>query len=424
MTAPLPAGRPRLPEVFPTFAFLFTPADTSVRVEVQEADARWRLPEVAQDTDVVLWGRLAWNARPSLDLVPGALWRESTIARLRSSPPSGLRLAELHRLPAVRRAGRVRGLVRVAILSGALAELVRGERRPRVIDDVLAAAGARSLGTGLRPSGDGSALATLPMPDGDLVELRIARLGHPKARHRGYEALEALQAAGVEHVPRPVARGETAGAGWSLETRLAGKHTHRLTRDLLREVIELLGAMPEDPAPPRATDDHLAEVRLAFPGHADALDAACAAVRRWSAGMPSALVHGDLWLNNVLVADGHLSGIFDWDTWHPAGIPGSDLIDLLASDERARSRRDIGPLLVSDHWRSPEVLEAMRSYFAARGRALPDAAGLAAIGVGWWASRVAAALDRGRRPTEQPSWVARNLVVPLERIARLERELG
>ena len=69
-TSPGPA-RPRLPDAFPTFAFLFTPADPTVHVEVHEADARWRLPGTAADTDTVLWGRLAWNARPTIDLVPG-----------------------------------------------------------------------------------------------------------------------------------------------------------------------------------------------------------------------------------------------------------------------------------------------------------------------------------------------------------------
>ena len=77
-----------------------------------------------------------------------------------------------------------------------------------------------------------------------------------------------------------------------------------------------------------------------------------------------------------------------------------------------------------DYWRSPEVLEAYRPYMAGRGIALPDTAALAAIGVGWWASRLAGSLDRGGRPTEDPDWVGRNLVQPLDRLAELERELG
>jgi hypothetical protein len=116
--------------------------------------------------------------------------------------------------------------------------------------------------------------------------------------------------------------------------------------------------------------------------------------------------------------------VFDWDTWHPAGVPGSDLLNLLAAEERTRSRRDFGPLLIREYWRSPEVLDAYAPYMAGRGLAMPDAAGLAAIGVAWWASRLEASLDRGGRPTDDPDWVARNLVEPLDRLERLERELG
>ena len=182
--------------------------------------------------------------------------------------------------------------------------------------------------------------------------------------------------------------------------------------------------LPEDPSPGLAVADQLADVALAFPEHADALEGVSNSVERWSAGMPSVLVHGDLWLNNMLVVDGRLSGLFDWDTWHPAGIPGADLLNLLAADERTRSQRDIGPLLVSDFWASPIVVDALRPYFEGRGRSLPDRAGLAAIGTAWWASRIAASLDRGSRPTEHEAWVERNLVAPLDRLARLERELG
>jgi hypothetical protein len=423
VTPPVPSSRPRLPDVFPTFAYLYGPADPTYHVSIQEADRWWRAPKAVPGVDVLIWGRLARNARPSPSEVPKAAARELRIAGLRSTGPEGMRLVELHRLPAVQRPGRFRGPVRGAILGGALAVMVRGARPARVIDAVVSTAGALSLGSGLRPSGDGSALATLPMPSG-LAELRIARVGHPKSDRRGYTALQALEAAGVPLVPRPVDHGVTAGAGWSLETRLPGGHTARLTTDLLGEISEVLLRLPEDRRSPTATDDHIADACRAFPQHAEALAAAGAAVRRWSAAMPSVLVHGDLWLNNVLVADGHLSGIFDWDTWHPAGLPGSDLLNLLAAEERTSSRRDIGQLLIDDHWRSAEVLDVLRPAFAARGRALPDAAGLAALGVGWWASRVAAALDRGWRPTDQPAWVARNVELPLGRIARLERELG
>jgi len=416
--------RRRLPDVFPSLAFLFGPADPGVHSTVIEADASWALPSIEADFDVVLWGHLARNARPSFGMVPSAIRREAAIGRLRRKPPVGLRLAELHRLPPVRRPGRFRGPVRAALLGGVLAELVRGERPGRVIDAVVEAAGATSLGSGLRPSGDGSALARLPLADGSHAELRTSRVGHPKDPQRGRAALLALEAADVPLVPRPLRAGTTAGAAWATETVLPGRHTTKLTSDLLEDITRHLASLPGAASPPSVVDDQLREVASAFLDRTEALDAVAAAVRRWTAGSPSVLVHGDMWLNNMLVADGHLSGVFDWDGWHPAGVPGTDLLNLLAAEERTRSRRDIGPLLISDYWRSPGVVESLRGYMTARGVALPDAAGLASIGVAWWASRVAGSLDRGKRPTDDPDWVERNLDRPLERLARLERELG
>jgi hypothetical protein len=417
-------GRRPLPDVFASLAYLFGPADPRVHSSVIEADLRWTPPKIDADVDVTLWGRIARNQRPRLGHMPEALRREAAIARLRLRPPKGLELAELHRLPPVRRPGRLRRPIRAAMLSGAMAELVRGERPRRVIDAVVAEAGGASLGSGLRPSGDGSALATLPMADGLSAELRVARLGHPKARQRGWAALQALEAASIPLVPRPLRTGTTAGASWATETVLAGRHTIRLTPALLGDITDLLVRLPSDAAPATAVDDQLGEVALAFPDRAAALASVAAAVRRWSASMPSVLTHGDMWLNNVLVADARLTGVFDWDTWHPAGIPGTDLLNMLAAEERTRSRRDVGPLLIREYWRSPEVLEALAPYMAGRGLPMLDAAGLAAIGIAWWASRLAASLDRSGRPTEDPDWVARNLVEPLEWLGGLERELG
>jgi hypothetical protein len=59
-----------------------------------------------------------------------------------------------------------------------------------------------------------------------------------------------------------------------------------------------------------------------------------------------------------------------------------------------------------------------------RGQAFPDAAGLAAIAVGWWSSRMYASLHRAHRQIDDPAWARRNLVDALARIDRLRTELG
>ncbi|HET8786393.1 MAG TPA: phosphotransferase, partial [Candidatus Limnocylindrales bacterium] len=172
-----------------------------------------------------------------------------------------------------------------------------------------------------------------------------------------------------------------------------------------------------------AITDHLTEVAEFFPEHAPALRDIAEAGRRWSAGLRPMLIHGDLWLNNLFTTDGRLSAVFDWDTWHPAGLPGTDLLNLLAAGARTRGHGDIGELLSSDYWRRPEVAAAFEAYFRARGEPVPDHVGQAAIATAWWASRIAGALHRALRFIDDPAWVRRNIDEALPRFERLEAEL-
>jgi hypothetical protein len=415
---PTPVDRRPPPAVFESLAVLYGPADPRHRSHVVEAGDGWRVPDAeAPDVEVLLWGRLARNQRPTVASTVDAMRREIALLHLRARPPGGMHLAEIHRLPAVRRPGRLRRRLRSVLLGGLMVELVRHERPTRVIDEVVAAAGARSLGPGLRPSGDGSALARLHLIDGRRAELRVAPTGHPKDPMHGREALIALEAAGVSHVPRPLGCGRTSGAVWTTETVLRGRHALRLTPELIADVAVLCAELPAATTPSRAIRDQLDDVARVFPTLTGRLRAVATAAEAWAGDMPAVLLHGDLWLNNLLVREGRLSGLFDWETWHPAGLPGTDLLNLLAADERSRSGRDVGALLLADYWRSEPVLEVLRGYFAARGLPFPDAQGLAAIAVGWWASRVAGALERGGRPTADPQWVRTNLDEPLAWLA-------
>ena len=425
MSADQPVARSRVPPVFESLAYLYAPAEPTHQSVVVEASDHWELPPQPDPAiDVVLWGRHARNLRPSLSGIPFAIRREAALGQLQVRPPRGLRLAELHRLVPVSRPGRLRRPIRSVLLGGALAELVRGDRPTRVIDAVAQAAGASSVSRGLRPSGDGSALARLDIDPRTQVELRVAKVGHTKDPARGRAALLALDAADVRLVPKPLAGGITAGAAWSTESVMAGGHVDALTPALLDQITRFLAVLPAGPADRRAVDDQLVEVAAVFPEHATAFERAAQAAARWGASLPAVLVHGDMWLNNVFITDGRLSGVFDWDTWHPAGLPGTDLLNLLAADARTRQRRDVGELLADDYWRSPEVVDALHAYMRARDLPIPDAAGVAAIAVGWWASRIAGSLHRAHRSIDDPAWVRRNIELALERLERLERELG
>lgn len=424
-----PPRRSRVPPPFPPLAYLYQPADPNVATAIVEADDRWALPDSApDDVDVLLWGRLALNRRPTANSIEYAYRRELAIRRLRMRPLTGFRLAALHRLPPVRRPGAIRRRVRTVSLGGVLAELVRDDAptsdRPRVIDAVVRAAGSEASDPRMRPSGDGSALIRLTLADGTRAELRVAKRELPKDPARGHAALTALAKGGVELVPRPLALGTTLEARWSTETVAPGRHVLTLDDTLLDDVIAFLATMPAGGPHCTAIDDHLTEVIDFFPEHATALRDVMAAGRRWCAGLRPVLIHGDLWLNNIFTMAGRLSAVFDWDTWHPAGLPGTDLLTLLASDARTRGHGDVGDLLSSDFWRRPEVADAFKAYFRARDEPVPDAAGQAAIATGWWASRMAGALHRGLRFIDDPAWVRRNMDDALPRFERLVQELG
>jgi aminoglycoside phosphotransferase (APT) family kinase protein len=63
--------------------------------------------------------------------------------------------------------------------------------------------------------------------------------------------------------------------------------------------------------------------------------------------VPRTVVHGDFWFGNVLLADGRVSGIVDWEAASLAGEPVRDLVRFanmyaLYLDRRARGRRVAG----------------------------------------------------------------------------------
>ena len=301
-------------------------------------------------------------------------------------------------------------------MSGAIVELVRSDRPERRIDRVTATAGATAGATTtprLRPSGDGSALARLTVDGVGPVELRVAIVGHARDPLHGRAALRALEAAAVPQVPRPVAGDETAGVRWSTETAVQGGHPRTLDATLTADVVALLAALPAGQPGPTSLDERLTRLATVFPRHADALAATHEAAAAWTADVPTVLEHGDVWLNNLLVADGRLAGLIDWDTWHPAGVAGADVLSLIAQDARSGSGRDFGDLFVARFWEEPAIRDVVDAYCRARGLGIPDAAARAAMAVGWWATTTVLTTERAYRPAADPVWVARNVDGPM-----------
>ena len=402
---------------FDYLASLFRPLGEGHVVRVVRLGDDWSIPRSGDlSGDVVIVGRMPVRGRPAPSTVVNGVRREVALVRLRLRPPAGLRVASVERLAPVHRPGRLRRLIRAATMGGLLIELAERPVRPRVIDAISAAAGGRVTAR-LRPSGDGSAVSILELADGDRAVLRVVPDGHPDDVRHSRAALLALEAADVPAVPRPLAEGAIAGATWTTETFIKGGHIPRLTRGVLDDVVDVVARYPPGSAEDDALAAHFATVQRMRPGDAPILERIHDAARRW-AGPARVLQHGDLWLHNVLVADGRLAGIIDWEVWHPNGLPGLDLLSLLAAEERSVNGRDTGDLLVDGYWHGDAVRAALERYFASRGEPPPDADRLAGIAIGWWASRIAFADGRIDQPARDPVWARRNIEAPIASIVR------
>jgi Phosphotransferase enzyme family len=260
----------------------------------------------------------------------------------------------------------------------------------------------------LRPSRDGSALARLGGADGVPFELRVASIGGRKDPGRNADALTTLEHARVALVPRLYGRGEIAGASWTSESVLEGTITRHLTRAIVADVVSLCLQLPRGD---HATSlrDRMVRLRDRYPRWGPV---AIQLAEQATPTAPAVVQHGDLWSGNLLASGGRLSGVVDWDTWHPAGLPGVDLLHLFSMQQRERTGKDIGGLWLSGVWRSPEFLAATSDYWRAIGiRPGPDL--LEAIGLDWWAGQV----FKRQTFAEDPSWVERNIDAVLDAVS-------
>jgi aminoglycoside phosphotransferase (APT) family kinase protein len=125
-------------------------------------------------------------------------------------------------------------------------------------------------------------------------------------------------------------------------------------------------------------------------------------------GLPAVHRHGDLWSGNLLVDRGRLAGLVDWDAAHPLGVPGSDLVQLLATDARRRAHQPLGQAFVARPWRSTAFRKATAGYWTATGTA-PEARLLDAAGLAWWATEVHHTLVRLPHRAADERWITTNV---------------
>ncbi len=346
-------------------ARLLAPADGS-NVTVVDAGPDWTIrPE---GDGPAIWGRAP--ARAGTAVVPAlknAAQRERALRRVRGTK------TRWH--PPDLGGTGARNAIRDALLSGAIAEIDTPRRR--VIDAMAEEAGGRI--ESFRPASGGTVLA------------RIGQGTLLRAGSDGKEA-EALEALDSPLVPRLVARGE----GWTAETLLPGNRPARMKPPVWAACVELCAGFPRAAAPeaPRADLRTIPNVGEK-PGQAlEALD-----------DLPGIARHGDLWRPNLLTKGATLTGVVDWDAWHPAAAPGTDLLNLYATENHGPS---VGAAWRAKPWRSEGFASATARYWKAL-EVQPTPDELDAIAVAWWAGQVAASLRRLPHLAGDEAWLEANV---------------
>lgn len=398
--------------VFESLARLVAPADDPEACALVEAADDWRL-RIPVDHPSVVWGRMPARQLPFERLVRSAVARESALRTARAAR-TPLRYWDLLRIPPIGRRPRWQAPLRSALMSGAIVRLGSGPAERRVADAVAEHAGHVGPELDLRVSGDGSVLARLTRHGQPPAVLRLATVGGLKDARRNSDALRRLGESRVANVPRLGGAGTMLGVGWSTEDELPGQPVQALSRDVLAAVVSWSSGLPTSGTPARSVVERLELIMASFPRSAADLEPALGRVRERAGDVPGVLAHGDLWTGNLLAADDHLTGVVDWDNWHPVGVPGADLLHLLAMARRSKTRLELGELWLERPWADREFRAATAAYWSALGLPLTDDLGWL-IGVDWWAAHVTAGLRRGRRPANDPRWVARNVenVAPL-----------
>jgi hypothetical protein len=152
--------------------------------------------------------------------------------------------------------------------------------------------------------------------------------------------------------------------------------------------------------------------RYAGPEAAARLKALPAQLESRLAGLPLGWVHGDFWSGNMMVRDGRLDGVIDWEWAGPDGLPVHDLFDLIVLGPREtrylppglRLHRILLPLAHAGDERVREYCRALD---------LPcEPAVLEALAIAYWLDRTARWLAPYDSRRHIPGWLAANVDAP------------
>lgn len=396
---------------FDAVAGFWLPRDRAApHLVVPVEDGEWpraRTSPGAAETVVVGCGPRV-DASPLLATVRDALARELALLRGR------LRGLEARRLdPPHWRGSELRDRVRRVLLAGAV---LRSASRscPSVLDTVLDGLDVGSVRR-IRAGYDGSLLVQAEPRDGDPLIVRFGRVGAGTDPRGGAAALRELEAAGVGPAPRFRGDGVVRDVAWSAETRMPGRRMERLDRTALLDILSVCRSLPRADRGPGCLREDLSTLADRFPRWREPLEAVAERCARELDGIPGVLRHGDLWTGNLLVRGGRLSGVVDWEAWHPAGVPGTDLLHLLAA-RRLLEGATMAELWLRRPWMDRRFRELLVDSRPELSEADLSSGLLEAIGVAWWSGLVASKLHRFPAYADRPGWAREHVDTVAARI--------
>jgi hypothetical protein len=370
------------------------------------AGEQWDVPAAEPGSTAVVWGREPSWERAGPTLLRYAARRELALARLRRRACA--RPVGVHRWPLRYYKPRAASRLMWRLREGALVELPGEPSGPRWLDVAAAAAGVQERVERFHIGAAGSICATVTLGGSERAVLRVACAASAADPAHGADVLERLQPLGLVCVPRLLARGTDGLAAWTTESLLPGRPPTRISASLIRAAAEFCVALPRSAEPARGLGEHLDALAERMPSFAGPLEELRARTAPVVAALPSVLGHGDLWGGNLLVDGGRLTGVVDWDAWHPSAVPGTDLLHLVAVARSREEGRTFGELLPDRPWRDRLFAEPIAGYWRALGIA-PTEEVLAAVGVAWWAAQTHSRLRRQPGDAADPAWLRRNV---------------
>ena len=329
--------------------------------------------------------------------------RERIVFAAKRRTPQGLIVDRVFRLlPIAPRTGRS-GVFRRLALGGVIVDQQLPGCSKSHLDRILTSAGITSVDQ--LAIGSGDTLLAICQGAERRVVLRVGLLHQPGDPSHAFEGLHLLTS--YRLVPDPIGAGRIGDWAWTCESAVDGRRSTRELAAVVPAVSEFLATLPRRREPPNLRRE-LEVVATHLPDTAPILARLGARLDATFADVASVMRHGDLWSGNLLVLGGDLVGVVDWDWWSPAGVPGTDLLHLMATDTRHRQGRSLGAVVRSRPWELPSVSGPLARLLAAQAvDPSPDL--LASVGTAWWLTQISGDLHRNPTLAADTRWVQENV---------------